>query len=358
VNNKYHAVALDSIETKLKKHYLNKGVVPYFVAPCSRSWPKQYHTREGEPLTHILKCYVCWVILGTTKRKTGFTQDQISLLFSKGFDGFLSSSRNFRSEDGYLLHYGTVEAIRLGDGTVISNRECWSRGFASCSRVYNAKYQIDLSTLQNAIGFLKIRDIEVLDHKKENWRDDSYLIRYQLKLGKCCDERPARYFLNARDEQHRFISELVKPCSTVNEAFECMKPESVQLAESLDLDVKRQGELFFIPLRSNQVLKDIDKHPSLLKPEKKYDTSYNWETRITEILGTYNWIYPEVFEGSQHTATRVIRFTLPNESALVKGTVRHRNHEHKMLKLDNWHSAVRNQVKRSWTCGAFRGGAD
>lgn len=50
----------------------------------------------------------------------------------------LYSSENFRAYQfkngaGVVMHYSTREAIRLVDGTVISNSQCWSEGFAHCT---------------------------------------------------------------------------------------------------------------------------------------------------------------------------------------------------------------------------------
>ena len=90
------------------------------------------------------------------------------------------------------------------------------------------------------------------------------------------------------------------------------------------------------------------------KPNKRGQNSN--QTKKEEPTGKYSLVFPEILEGSQHTATRVIRFS-HFKGALVKGTIRHRSQEHKMLKLENWHNAVKNQVVNSWPCG-LRGGTD
>lgn len=54
-------------------------------------------------------------------------------------DGTVYSSENFRGiqrddGSGVLRHYRTREAIRLADGTVIDNQQCWAEGLAHCTR--------------------------------------------------------------------------------------------------------------------------------------------------------------------------------------------------------------------------------
>ena len=54
-------------------------------------------------------------------------------------------------------------------------------------------------------------------------------------------------FLCALDEGSYFVAQLSEPAQTVEQAFESLKPEAVKQAMSKGLDVKRQGEWFFIP---------------------------------------------------------------------------------------------------------------
>lgn len=68
-------------------------------------------------------------------------------------DGELYSSDNFRGEQyadgsGVLHHYDTREAIRTVDGTVISNAQCWSEGFAHCSTPSEIDARLPLQAIE------------------------------------------------------------------------------------------------------------------------------------------------------------------------------------------------------------------
>ena len=76
------------------------------------------------------------VLSGRSKAKVMPRQDCVAFLFYKGFSGLRTPTGNMRSVDKYLMHYDTIEAVRLSDGTVIYNEDCYSRGYAKCSFIY------------------------------------------------------------------------------------------------------------------------------------------------------------------------------------------------------------------------------
>lgn len=190
-------------------------------------------------------CIECKVASGLSKAKIMPSQDNVAHLFGIGIDGLTSSSGNFHSENGLLIHYSTIESIRTKQGIVIDNNECWSGGYAHCSTPRNVKYHLDLTSLEEWFSRDALRDIVVLDHDKD----------YDTNLGTLFTIGE-RYFINAsnKDGRGRFLAELIKPCQTLKEAYESMKPKQVKLAESQGLEVKRQGELFFIPLHNETTL--------------------------------------------------------------------------------------------------------
>lgn len=180
-----------------------------------------------------------------------------------------------------------------------------------------------------------------------------------------------------------------------------MKPEIVHRANRLNLEVKRQGELFFIPLLD-------DKH-TLSKPEiidtqkrtksecvktffqclkcglkheaSEYEQSYDdvmhptggywghglpsWTKKQRECKGTSKdmekrlklaFVYspfPSIPEHEQHTATCLGKF---DKHITVKGVVRHTNRDHRALNLgDQWHIVAKNEVKQARSVGRGRG---
>ncbi len=57
------------------------------------------------------------------------------------------------------------------------------------------------------------------------------------------------YWLAGMDDDSYFVSRLCKRVKTVKEAFESLKPKKVKYIENTGINVKRQGEWFFIPLK-------------------------------------------------------------------------------------------------------------
>lgn len=140
------------------------------------------------------------------------------------------------------------------------------------------------------------------------------------------------YFLSSFDENEGFglyfLAQLPDGVSprTVEEAFETLKPQQVKDAEAKNVKVKRQGEVFAIPLT-------VDTR-NLPRPSE----------------------HSALVVETDHVATEV-RHALDNTYA--RGTLRHRpgfgrRPEHRMLVLGRqWHLLVRNTVPqgRSWSLG-------
>lgn len=346
---------------------------------------------------HCNDCLECKIVEGHAHRKHG-TQQQVANLFGLGIDNMQSKAterdysgkskpaKNFYSEDGILWHYQTVEAVRTHKGVVISNRECWERGFARCSKPRNVSVRLDLTTISNFS--IERRNIEILDTQDEH---DATLFR-----------SGDRYFVNASDDRQRYVAELIRPCTTLKEAYESMKPRSVIVAEMLHLEVKRQGELFFIPVNTRYVkvfgkpkITDLRKRTKsecvhvyfqCRKCGLKHQASTYEETEKTVVhprfslgipknitdeqancKGSYEdmekrlrlafkySMYPNIIvrdsEGrpleTRHHATRI---GYMGNYTVVKGVMRHL--EHTSLNLGSqWHVIVKNTVKRAVSVG-------
>lgn len=70
-----------------------------------------------------------------------------------------SSTGNFKGYQftdgsGLLQHYSTIEAIRSREGLIVGNIECWSRGWAHCSKPRNPScdHTLPLSSLKDHLG--------------------------------------------------------------------------------------------------------------------------------------------------------------------------------------------------------------
>jgi hypothetical protein len=228
----------------------DKGkILEYFVTPCLKEFPEIGYDRLAKNMRTITKdivirehcndCIVCKTIIGKSKRKH-FAQDDVAILFGVGIDDKSSPSGNFSSENGILTHYSTIEAIRANDGKIISNRQCWSRGFAKCSLPKNVYMSMDLTALIESLFVPEthIKEISIVDKDKNG----NVLFKYNDK-----------YFINGVDSGNanrynrtRYISELRGKPQSLKEAYEDLKPIDVKNAERYEQKVERQGELFFI----------------------------------------------------------------------------------------------------------------
>lgn len=120
-----------------------------------------------------------------------------------------------------------------------------------------------------------------------------------------------------------FFCELPKgvDVTSVDEALEALKPETVKVAEAHGREVKRQGDIFAIPLSAS-----VDK-----KSLRKQGATF---ARTAELLGT------------NHNATEV---ALLDGRTLARGSLRHaparRRPDHRRVILgDGWHLIVKNTV--------------
>jgi hypothetical protein len=228
------------------------------------------YTLESATKEHITSfdCKICRYLIRGSKA-TIMRQDEVTRFFEMGIDGKKTATNNLSSEDGILLHYSTMEEIRLNnvDGKVInldniknftkdsstksvnkellklavdkpkfiliSNSQCWSEGYASCPRTMGV-ISLPLTTLDSIVpsGY-SVKEIEILDYISS----DENLV----KIGN-------DYYLAGRDDQD-FLVKLIKPVNNIKEAYETLKPIEVNMAEKQKLQVLRQGDLFFIPTK-------------------------------------------------------------------------------------------------------------
>ena len=160
------------------------------------------------------------------------------------------------------------------------------------------------------------------------------------------------------------------PINTVPDAYSSLMPNEVKYAIAKGLNVKRQGEWFFIPSDKSPeeklILSDAEKRDmglavSIQNLHKPYGDQQNAYTQTRELLGN------EEFD-------RLLNLVVPNENAIrmklqagknrpnyaqfglqkdglsyVKGEISHSGREHKTIVLDNWHIAMPNTAIDSFT---------
>lgn len=144
------------------------------------------------------------------------------------------------------------------------------------------------------------------------------------------------YFLSGTDETmvdawcSYFLAQLPRAVDSVADAIEALKPQEVLEAEAQGIQVKRQGEWFFIPvdgpLRGASDVLGVDNGQQGLPV--KYLRHRNAERQ------------------RRHLCTHL---KMKQGVRYAKGTVRHTGGEHKMLKLGNvWHRVYENEEVRSY----------
>lgn len=195
--------------------------------------------------------------------------------------------------------------------------------------------------------------------REETYRDGQWVYRY-LKL-----TPEVGYFLSGLDETGRdpwtsyFLAQLDiehygRAPQTVEEAYWALKPEAVTQAEIDGIEVQRQGEWFFVKVDEGEeayldaLAKDCEKE--LKKSGKDF---YETDTLLYVRGGLLQ--NRDHNREKRHKATRMLvlkgRDPVSGEEVLttyVKGTIRHTQGQHRMLKLEGWYSAHENMQINSW----------
>jgi len=151
-----------------------------------------------------------------------------------------------------------------------------------------------------------------------------------------------KYYLASMDNNNYFASELPHPVNTVQEGLDTLKP--VEAVGEEGKDYLRQGEWFFIPVDGVKPFKSSIKNGR----EKEIRTRRAYGPTCKIVDQEYTVVLPVEFlvnrnkqQTPHHYATEY-GFNL-GYPLLVRGTVRHTNHDHRMLKLGNgkqWYIAI------------------
>jgi hypothetical protein len=154
-----------------------------------------------------------------------------------------------------------------------------------------------------------------------------------------------------------FFVQLTKNVKTIDEAYKSLKPKAVIEAEKKKLNVKRQGEWFFIPTKT-----DPEKNNKPLTYEEKLIACLTTWSRDADYFDEKEWtelnirrteirnrrIGESVLRAGQNRPNTVQYGVTINETTYVKGKVTHSGREHEDLILEGWHIAVPNTSVQSW----------
>jgi hypothetical protein len=277
---------------------------------------------------------------------------------------------NLLTEGGVLFSYGhhfplavPIPGGYLLNGDRYSVTTTQHQGETrDAARQHDAKVCIiPFSALNEAIPETRMHyrwmdDFKLLDITEDETREVPYTdedgaqqIRYEHLLGSALFEYRGDYFLSSTDPSGKwgrnyFLTKLVEPAKTVAEAYESLKPKGVKIAEAEGIEVKRQGEYFFIPATYGSLFG--------AKP-LRFPKAQVLKSEPLPPADTRN--HPH-----QHVPTETVKL---GEVTLCRGTVRHRGEsfwsqgklirtegDHKMLKLGKvWHIAVPNVQAGSWS---------
>ena len=208
---------------------------------------------------------------------------------------------------------------------------------------------IPFSVLRNA-NIHVIRDIELI-HKEAARYDKRVYIDKDGQEVKINERRPegavvkygGRYFLSSMDGNNYFMSELPREVKTVTEAFESLKPEMAN-----GDGVLRQGEWFFYPVNFNPAVKIKYSQADITNRQYIPMVTQSGNIRLKNRIDDGN----TTTTMSHHYATEYGLYGMAEgDVVVVRGTVRHINGDHRMLKLGDgkqWYRAVESNHVRSW----------
>jgi len=238
----------------------------------------------------------------------------------------------------------------------------------------NLKFAVIPFTVLNNAGLMPVRKIEIIDKTEEQYRDVEYTdkdgkkrIRQEHLLGGSVINFSNRHFLSSNDPTATwgngyFLTELTEVVKTVDEALESLKPVLVRQLEDrledpeIQLDsILRQGEWFFVKVGQQAIVSSMEFCKGI--------------TTMERIAMRNGYLPSGDSSRPHHKATRLIRvgegdgcYFDERENRVVdygiesgfycRGTIRHDNREHRMLKLGNgreWYLALRNRQVRSWS---------
>jgi hypothetical protein len=163
---------------------------------------------------------------------------------------------------------------------------------------------------------------------KQKWVDET--VHYTGASLFKIDSKTFLFDIDRREVTHKifnpFLVQLPKAVKSIKEAYDSLIPTEVKRAMLKGLDVKRQGEWFFIPVKGQHT-------PDPVREEDK-----QWQR------GPYRPMTLRAGNNSPNHATQGVAKLM-----LVKGKVTHSGREHADMLLKGWHKAIPNTAIGSFT---------
>lgn len=212
--------------------------------------------------------------------------------------------------------------------------ECHGREwFCPAGSSYN---QIRRPEVQNGVVIVWAGQCRHRDHRRRTYRPD--LHRQRLEILDVMDQafllrvsvnKNYTHFLIGMDDGHPFVTPVLRRLLTVQDTFDWLVPNMVRNAFVLGLDVKRQGDWFFIPTEKEPLVHKFGSDMRWARPSLKTNVLYRG---------------PFLVYGAQtgHRGGLVVYQTVsasPYEVPFVKGHVK--APDHPTLHLSGWHIGVR-----------------
>jgi hypothetical protein len=318
----------------------------------SESW-EQYSIRRREREVHVRARHGVWEEVPASRRRTG----RKSIVSGRNGNIPWDIVDDPTAPLGYVFervqrrHWLGASLIRAAVNEPIMRtcRRCGGTGQGEERWVYDGKEGLGPLTEDDMTRHLRYEDFVMERNggirQPVGWTVETYARNTDCRgCGGTGRVRGTRrrwaYYLSGFDLNETrpsyFFCELPKSQpATVEEAYEVLKPDSVKLAESMGREVKRQGDIFAIPMPTleTRTLKRDGEYRRMPKRDEA-DPRRGDTADIPYLLDT------------NHAATEVVTM---GGYTYARGMLTHapawRAPDHKRVKLGNeWHLIVKNTV--------------
>jgi len=248
-------------------------------------------------------------------------------------------------KNGYILNGDSYSSSTSGHQNAVR----WH------AEAMGKKFVIIPYSMLEAAG-LSVLNLYIIDKREDDYRTVKYTDpatgekreRGEHLLGACVIRNGLKmdYYLSSVDTgavrwgRGYFLTKLLdKKVKDVTEAFWYLKPVEVRNAEADDREIKRQGEWFFVYFGDSKELKE-GLFPLFVG--KKFSLKKCIHIHKGFVLP------PHVHQEEGHHKVRDV--VMGTNELYCRGTVRHTNGEHRMLKLgEEWWMAYKNRQEQSWS---------
>ena len=276
-----------------------------------------------------------------------------NFFYSKDRHHYRRGSRVFYEGDrlySFGIHF--TLAVKTVYGGFIINADKYSVSTSghqstAISQAPKGTPQIPFSALSRA--GINERYIDLIEKTEDTWeekrvRDEHGNIKTVKvhHLGACLFRHGGTFYLSSLDHASRgrqyFLVQLRAGADSVEEALKQISGLTTEDYEAYERgEIKRQGEYFFKPIKTEE-FKELIKKNGYKSVRELLEKRVNLGERINNGRPTRN----------EHRARDFIHTLLTG--AFVRGTVRHP--EHGMLRLGKvWHRVSLNEVVNSWSAG-------